>query len=176
MVRRTFDNFLQLSLRPSDFPAISVKFPCGYGTFRLLPSVRPQDLPSTYTNCQCDKELSTVAEPCGHFHQKSMRLEDLPLISVKFHTGQQMFNRLLSIFLAAGTHSVNLRQLSEWLWKLQSNSVNFPCSHIVRAPTGLSVSFSCGWEILCQLPSTFRASTKTSINFCQFHYGRETLQ
>ena len=146
----------------------SVNFPCGQDTFHQLPSA-----------------FRGAGRSSVNFRQLSVQAKDLPLTSVDFLCNSGTFRQLLSTSHEARRTSVNFCNLSVWPRELPSTSINFLC--VRRLPVNFrqlsmrqrdslfvwsenhaatSISNLCGHRTLPQLPSTFRAAMRPSVNFC----------
>ena len=117
-----------------------------------------------------------------NYRQHSLRPGVLPSTSINFLCGHESFRQLPSAFCAAGTTSLNLRQL---LCRLKIFHqilsplifVNFQCGpkinrQIFMSPKNLleaSVRFSCHQETFRHLLSSFHVSNRPSVNIlcCQ---------
>ena len=174
--------FHPLFVRLGVLLSTSVCFQCDWETFRQLPAIfcaewRPSvnfrqlllqsgDHPSTF---------HTTGRPSVNFRQNSVWPGDLPSTSVKPPCFREIFRQLPSTFCAAGRHCSNYRQLSVPPINLPSTSVNSPCSlktfrELSVRPGEFSstfVYFLCCQEACCQLPSTFHAAGRHSVNFHQ---------
>ena len=157
-------------------------------------SMRPGDLPSTSVKLQCDQEiiceLSANFHAAGrpsvnfrqHFvwsgdsvkcHQLSVQPGDLLSTYVNILCCQETFHQLPSTFCAAGRPSINF-VIFPCGW---GPSVNF-CQRSVQPGDLLStyVNILCCQETFHQLPSTFCAAGRPSINFVIFPCGWETFR
>ena len=93
------------------------------------------------------------------FRQLSTRTGVHTLNSVNFRCDQETFSEFSLTFLADSRPSINFRLLlcsRETFRQHSFQPVQFPST---------SINFLCGWETFCQLPSTFRAYRRTSVNF-----------
>ena len=104
VARRHSVNFCQLSVRPGDFPLISVNFPCGHKSFREV-SVCPNDLPSTSVNFLCIlytfRHLQSIfmkfcaaGRPYIHFRLPPMPTGDLLATSGNSPCGLETFPQI----------------------------------------------------------------------------------
>ena len=121
---------------------------------------------STAINFLCGQET------CHHL----MQPQDLST-SVKFLCRWETFRQLPSTFIVSGRTFFNFRQLSVQPQELPSTSVNFlfhlKTFHQLQSTSlhleelSISINFPCGPQIICHLPSTFRAAGRHSVNFRQ---------
>ena len=144
-------NFCQLFMQWGHLSLTSVNFPCNSTTCHQLPSTfLPVALLSTSVNIPCGWEI---------FHQLSVLPGDLPLTSVYFTCDRP---------------SANFYQLFLLLGDLLPTSINLPCCRVIFLqlfvqPVGLPITFGnfpCDSATFPELPSTFLAAGRPSVNFC----------
>ena len=158
------------------------------------PTVQPDDLPSTFCVAGLTIRKLSVRSKTFH-HLLTSRAARWP--SISFLCGWVTFRELPLTLDAAGTPSINFRQLNVWPGDLPSTSVNFQCvwstfrqcpsslcvarrpsvkfCQLLRATGISSVNFPCRRKTFRQLPSTLRATGRPSVNFCQLSCGWETF-
>ena len=164
-------NFCQLYMQPEEF---STTF-CAAGSpsvnLRLL-SVWPAELQSTSVNLSYGREtfrkhsftFREAGRPFITFNQLSVQPIDLLSTSVNFLCCWETFHQLPLTLCDAGRPSINFHQV--WVATRRS-SVNFRL--LSGRPSDLLVNFLCGLKIFCQLPSTFCAAGRSSVNFLCSH-------
>ena len=115
---------------------------------------------STCVNIACGWEI---------FRQFFVQPGDLPPTSVNFPCDQEVFSQLPSNFHAAS--------------RSPPTSVNLPCCweifrQLFMRPVGLPITsgnFSCDSATFRELPSTFLASRRPSVQFCQLSVQQREL-
>ena len=187
-------NFRQLSGRLEYLSSTSINFPCVQKTFRqlfvslstsvnfLFSREAIRKLASAFRGAETSSaslhQFSVPpGEPSVNLRQYSMRPGDLPSTSANFPYGQETF-RQLSAF------PVDLRELSVRLRELLLTSVNILCGqetlrqkpstfHAGGKPSTNIRQLPCRRKTFCQLPSTFCAAVRISLNFL---YDRENFR
>ena len=171
----------QLSVPSGDPSSTFVKYPCGQMTFHQH-SVKLLEYLSSSVNFPCSKET---------FHQISSSLGMAGRHSVNFHLHSVQLGDLLSIFCAASRPSVKFlysvkafRQLSSTSRMVGMQSINFhQLSVRLEDLPSTFIDFLYGRETFWQLPQTFRATTRPTVNFLcgsiysvKFSHGLETFR
>ena len=152
-------NFCELFMQPADLPSTFVNFPSRKETFCRLSSsfVRLVDLPSTFIAAR--------------------------KYSMNFPYGLENFRQILSTFRAPGRHSINFRQLYMQpedlsIFRIAGRAfVKFRQLFVLPGDfPSTSVNITCGWETFHQLPSSFCAAVRHSMNFRSLSMQPEELR
>ena len=154
-------NFRQISLWPEDLLSTCVILPCGWETLCQLLSTFSAATDFLSNFC-------TTARPFFNFQgnllQISVKFPCCQITLRQFPFGLETLRQFLSTFCVTGIFSVNFLQLSVLPEYFLTTSMLFPCCQ----KTFCQENFG-------QLPSTFRAAGRPSVNFVNFPCGRETF-